>query len=353
MNETENTSAWLEGVDRAVQFLERPNAKWRFCRGTVAAWRMGLIAGTMVASQLIIPLMARFALVPAVSLTLLYGVAAGFLIWTAIRWAEAISPRWLFRYPAGAAINALPGFSGLTLVILFAALLGVAPLLFLLPKAPAVGALWGSIFLAYFCLLGANQRAGQKTLKSLQAAQDQSLRAKLAPHFLFNTLNSLKVQIEKDPTAASRTVDRLASLFRQLVEAADRPRVPIKEELAFVEAYLGIERARMGDRLQVRVDVPEDLEDLEVPPFALQVLVENAVKHGVAPLEAGGLVTVRARKEGAFLVITVQDPGSGPGAGVPGTGTALETLRQRLGRPEDLVMGMVDGRHEASFRVKA
>ena len=87
---------------------------------------------------------------------------------------------------------------------------------------------------------------------------------------------------------AATTADRLASLFRQVLDLADRPRIPLREELGFVETYLGIERARLGSRLRVKVEVPENVEAVEIPPLSLQVLVENAVKHGVAPREDGG-----------------------------------------------------------------
>jgi LytS/YehU family sensor histidine kinase len=119
--------------------------------------------------------------------------------------------------------------------------------------------------------------------------------------------------------------------------------------MAFVEAYLGIEQARLGDRLRVSVDVPEDLESLNVPPLSLQVLVENAIKHGVAPLERGGEVRIGAERREGALYLWVEDPGPGF-SNHRGTGTALGTLRQRLERPEDLEMGMEEGRHRVGFR---
>jgi two-component system sensor histidine kinase AlgZ len=180
-------------------------------------------------------------------------------------------------------------------------------------------------------------------------AREQALRSRLAPHFLFNALNTLHAQIESDPRGAQATTERLARIFRKVLENAERPTVPLQEEWELVEAYLGLEQARLGSRLQVRMELPEDLESAPVPPLSLQVLVENAVKHGVAPLEEGGEVNVKAeRTRTGDLRVTVTDPGSGSGA-TPGTGTALETLRQRLARPGDLEMGMRNGRHEATL----
>ena len=193
------------------------------------------------------------------------------------------------------------------------------------------------------------RREARAQARLLEQARAQALQSKLAPHFIFNTLNTLHAQIDLDPREAQATTERLAGLFRQLIAVVDRPTIPLKEELAFVEAYLGIEKVRLGDRLAVRITVPEELEGCEIPPLSLQVLVENAVKHGVAPLEQGGEVRISAKRIGDHLTLCVEDPGAGEGA-EPGTGTALETLRQRLARPEDLQMGAAGNRHRVSFQ---
>jgi len=192
-----------------------------------------------------------------------------------------------------------------------------------------------------------DEAARQRLNASL--AQDAALRAKLAPHFIFNALNTLHAQIEHDARGAQATTERLARLFRQVIQVSEHATIPLKQELAFVEGYLGIEKARLGERLQVEVDVPEELEGVGIPPLSLQVLVENAIKHGVGSLEAGGRVRILARREPRGVVLTVEDPGNGRGAGA-GTGTALETLRARLAHPQDLVLGPCEGGYRASFR---
>jgi LytS/YehU family sensor histidine kinase len=171
----------------------------------------------------------------------------------------------------------------------------------------------------------------------------------LAPHFIFNTLNTLHAQIEVDPHGAQATTDRLAHLFRQLLAVSDCQTIPLKQELAFVEAYLGIEQARLGHRLRVSIQIPEELEASPVPPLSLQVLVENAVRHGVAPLESGGEVRIAGVRKDGNLNLWVEDPGPGF-SNHRGTGTALDTLRQRLAKPEDLQIGFVAGFHRAGFR---
>ncbi len=197
--------------------------------------------------------------------------------------------------------------------------------------------------------------AADQTARQLREARDAALRARLAPHFIFNALGTLQAQIEKDPAAATATADALARLFRQALAAAGRPTVPLREELEFVEAYLGIERSRLGHRLRVKIDVPEELEQIEVPPLSLQVLVENAVQHGIAPREDGGEVVVRARRsapgENEGIVLSVENP-LAPSSR-PGTGNGLETLRGRLANPGDLAVSSSGGVFHAEFRWSA
>jgi two-component system sensor histidine kinase AlgZ len=225
---------------------------------------------------------------------------------------------------------------------------GISPTLLLLWKLVK----WVVVVWIIWRLLGVVRIQGQEAERQRRLAaeaREQALRGRLAPHFLFNTLNTLHAQIESNPSAAQATTERLAWLFRKVLAYSDQPVIPLIEEWQLAEAYLGIEQVRLGERLRVRVEIPEELERLEIPPLSLQVLVENAVKHGVAPLEQGGEVRVRAELERpGRLRLTVEDPGPGLSAR-RGTGTALETLRQRLRDPGDLELGMTGGRHRASF----
>jgi signal transduction histidine kinase len=179
-------------------------------------------------------------------------------------------------------------------------------------------------------------------------ARDQELRARLAPHFVFNTLNTLQAQIDYEPAEARATTQKLATLFRRVIDVTRRPTVSLAEELEFVEAYLGIERVRLGARLTVKIEVPEDLEAVEIPPLSLHVLVENAVMHGVAPSERGGTVVVRAERDADAIRLSVTDSGDGISQ-QQGSGTALDVLRQRLARPEDLVLERTPDGYRASL----
>jgi Histidine kinase len=197
----------------------------------------------------------------------------------------------------------------------------------------------------------------RRTERMLVRQRDLALQARMAPHFLYNSLSTLKGQIAQDPDEAQCTADRLASLFRDLMDYTAENAVPLAREVAWVEAYLGLERIRMGERLKVQVDVPEDLEGLNVPPLCLQVLVENAIKHAVAPRKDGGLVAIRAERVREGLRLSVTDPGNGTGGdGSPerGTGQALAILRQRLSKPGDLRLeALSGGGHCASVLVRS
>lgn len=207
----------------------------------------------------------------------------------------------------------------------------------------------GAVVLWVLTVYVVSQRIVLRLYPLLTEARDAALRTRLAPHFFFNVLNTLQAQIPVDPIGAQETAERLGRFYRLVLERAALRTVPLRDELAFVELYLGLARLRLGDRLKVQIEIPEELEDCPVPPLALQVLVENAVQHGLAPLEAGGLITLGARQEGADLVVWVEDPGPGISSR-KGTGTALETLRRRLLRRDDLQLGFHEGRHRASFR---
>lgn len=188
---------------------------------------------------------------------------------------------------------------------------------------------------------------GRSLLKEAQAG---ALRARLSPHFLYNVLNTLSAQIPTDPDAAQETTQRLSGLFEQVSKATVEPSVSLSRELAFVEDYLALERKRLGDRLKVEVDIPDELLNVPIPVLALQVLVENALKHAIAPRAEGGQLKIRAFAEGANVWISVWDSGNGESRSQEGTGQALANLRMRLEHPSHLVLKKDQG-FEARFRV--
>ena len=166
----------------------------------------------------------------------------------------------------------------------------------------------------------------------LAAAQLESLSAKLQPHFLFNTLNGISDLIFTDPHKADVLVLRLAQLLRASLDSTD-DEISVRRELELLSAYFDIERMRFGDRLTVTIDADRAAYDARVPPFLVQPLAENAIQHGIAPRASGGMVTVRARVEGADqpsrLVLELTDDGVGMPADVH-EGIGLRITRQRL-----------------------
>jgi sensor histidine kinase YesM len=160
-----------------------------------------------------------------------------------------------------------------------------------------------------------------------------SLESRIHPHFLFNTLNSISALIPVDAERAEEMLGRLAALLRSSLDSTRKPFIPLSAELGLVKSYLDIETARFGDRLRFRFTAPSETQELLVPPLAVQCLVENAVKHGIAKQVSGGEIEVVARLEPAGLRIEVRDSGPGfdlagvsPGHGLDNLVARLETL---------------------------
>lgn len=164
----------------------------------------------------------------------------------------------------------------------------------------------------------------------LREAEMAALRAQINPHFLFNALNALNALMPDSAAAARETLVNLAEIFRYALEG-ERQFVSLDDEIRIVDAYLQIERLRLGERLQTRVEVDSRARGLPVPALSIQPLVENAVKHGVSAKPEGGEVQVVARTEDGWLRVEVKDDGAGFG---PDRGAAqghgLQSVERRL-----------------------
>jgi len=174
-----------------------------------------------------------------------------------------------------------------------------------------------------------------------------SLEARLQPHFMFNTLNAITALIQDNPDEAERTVERLAALLRFSLDATERGLVPLEHELKIVTDYVEIERTRFGERLTYSIDVDPEAAGCEVPPLAIQTLVENAIKHAIAPRPGGGRLRVEAAAHGDRVMLSVWDDGAGFSADALRAGHGLDNLRDRLaarfGADASLEIGRRDG----------
>lgn len=166
----------------------------------------------------------------------------------------------------------------------------------------------------------------------LAQAQLDALKMQLHPHFLFNTLNSISVLMRDDAAAANRMLIRLSELLRIALKSKSSQEVSLKDELEFLRGYLEIEQVRFQDRLQIDFDVDKETLDARVPNLILQPLVENAIKHGIAPLAKAGKIIIKTHRQNGFVELAVSDNGAGlcDSANEANNGIGLKNTQERL-----------------------
>jgi two-component sensor histidine kinase len=168
--------------------------------------------------------------------------------------------------------------------------------------------------------------------RQLTQSQLKALQMQMEPHFLFNTLNAItSLMVQGRNKEAIKTMTHLNNILRTTLQRKSPEKVAFVEELRIVESYLAIQQVRFAGRLDVKIDVtPEALDGL-VPCFLLQPLVENAIQHGIAPLEAGGSIETHVKRVGDMLWMEVKDNGRGPiGSDTKGHGIGMQNIRERL-----------------------
>jgi len=193
---------------------------------------------------------------------------------------------------------------------------------------------WSSLYFGVNAMLDLETERARsvRALKLADSARLRALQSQLNPHFLFNALNGIATLIrEGDRTSAAETVDTLSDFLRLTLQKLDSPEIPVREELAFVEQYLRIQRLRFGSSFRTTVDADPETHGALVPTLILQPLVENAVRHGVLARAQGGALSVSIRRRDAVLVITVEDDGPGlKDAGAHPYGVGLKNSAERL-----------------------
>jgi len=216
---------------------------------------------------------------------------------------------------------------------------------------------WSSAAGGYFIrmhsqLRAQERRSAQLALEKsqleagLKQAQLEVIRARLNPHFLYNSLQNISAMAKQDPQTASRMLARLGDILRTVLRQDSRPESTLAEEMELAQAYVALEQMRFGDRLKATFNVPPELRPAMVPCFILQPLIENAVIHGLRGIRKTGIIDIAAAKEGDRLVLTVTDNGAGlPEQEPPAlkTGFGLGSTAERLSN-------MYPGAHE--FRIE-
>jgi LytS/YehU family sensor histidine kinase len=169
--------------------------------------------------------------------------------------------------------------------------------------------------------------------RSFSEARLNALRMQLDPHFLFNALNTISSQVERDPRLARGMIEHLGDLLRLSLESKDKQEVALAEELAFLDHYLAIQKIRFGDHLRVDIRIAPDVKYASVPCLLIQPLVENAIRHGLSRRSSGGNVTISAQCVKGQLEIRVLDDGVGlpPGWTLEASsGLGLAVTRERI-----------------------
>jgi LytS/YehU family sensor histidine kinase len=178
--------------------------------------------------------------------------------------------------------------------------------------------------------LNEQRLSAERAQKLAVEARLASLESRIQPHFLFNTLNSISALIPVDPQSAEQMVEQLARLLRSSLDNSRQSLVPLEKELRLVHDYLEIEKERFGAKLKTSIDVPLQLQTAAVPPFGLQSLVENAIKHGIGAQRNGGALAITARTDGQNLHLEVRDNGPGFDLTAVPSGHGLDNLVGRL-----------------------
>ncbi|MCO4820857.1 MAG: histidine kinase [Flavobacteriaceae bacterium] len=159
-------------------------------------------------------------------------------------------------------------------------------------------------------------------------AQLDNLSAQLNPHFLFNSLNSIKSLVIENPKVARRAIDLLSDLLRSSLYEKDKGLISIKNELALVYDYIELEKMRFEERLQLKTNIDDEIINSKIPTLSIQLLVENAIKHGIDLKVGGGVVILKVKKKARKIYITVENPGEINQD--KNVGLGLENLKKRL-----------------------
>lgn len=189
---------------------------------------------------------------------------------------------------------------------------------------------WNAIYFTFHFF----QKSRKQEISNLELAASnkeselKNLRSQLNPHFLFNSLNSIRALVDIEPEKAKKSITTLSNLLRQSLVLGKENLVPLESELSIAKSYLDLERVRFEERLKVEWEIDIELEDFQVPPFSLQMMAENAIKHGISNLKNGGVVKIKAYSENDDVYIRVINTGSL--RDVLDLGVGIQNIQKRL-----------------------
>lgn len=189
---------------------------------------------------------------------------------------------------------------------------------------------WNAIYFTFhFFQQSRRQEVSNLELKaSNRESELKNLRSQLNPHFLFNSLNSIRALVDLEPAKAKVSITTLSNLLRQSLVLGREYQVSLEEELQLAKNYLELEKVRFEERLQIVWELMPGLENFQVPPFTLQMMVENAIKHGISNLKDGGVVKVIVTEDNEFVTIEVNNSGSLNS--VVDLGVGVQNIKKRL-----------------------
>ncbi len=308
---------------------------------------VGLFVGAQVSALTIALLLHAFAKLEPLRYTLLFSflyVNANALLLPSAFALARLDPRHPGAGAGGVVSLALTSFAGCSLSL---EVVSAIIRRWLKPDYLPVASVWhlelllailglsvaGSLAWTSYLRLRAQLEARELELLRLEneaiRAELAALRARLNPHFLFNSLNVIAALAAKDPRRVEDVTLDLAEIYRLILRADDNRRRTLGEELDLLRRYLAVEAVRLGERLQWRIEAEPGLEGANFPPLLLQPVVENAVLHGVGKVPQGGTVVIQCSRRGADLVLRVEDDGAGVEAAEP-EGFGLASVRERL-----------------------
>lgn len=225
------------------------------------------------------------------------------------------------------AVRMIPGQS--VPVVFRQNILGTIPVTIVVGTFIMTVEVWKARVAATHAALQAQQTERERAERLVAEARLASLNARVQPHFLFNTLNAIAALVKDDPPRAERMIEQLSGVLRGSLDTA--PTVPLEREMKLVDDYLRIQHARLGNLLRFEVSwSEEDLRGATIPPFAIQTLVENAIRHVAGRREAGVAVSVTVARSGATVVASVWDDGPGFQPDALKAGHGLDSLEARL-----------------------